>query len=201
MSPTLVLSTWLVLLVALFCFDPAREPKASAALWVPLIWLFFIASRTPSMWLQLSYASSLEQALEEGSPLDRTIFSALILLAFAILVSRSFQWRKFVSQNSALVLFLGFALLSVAWSDFPLATFKKWFRDAGLYLAVLVILTDRNRLEAVRTVLRRLYYLTVPLSIVLVKYYPDLGKTFSRWGVQEYTGVSTSKNMLGLLCM
>ncbi|HSZ63752.1 MAG TPA: O-antigen ligase family protein [Terriglobales bacterium] len=201
MPPTLVLSVWLVSLLALFCFDPAREPKASAALWVPLIWLFFIASRTPSMWLQFSYASSLEQALEEGNPLDRAIFSLLILLAFVILVSRSFQWRKFVSQNSALVLFLGFALLSVAWSDFPLATFKKWFRDAGLYLAVLVILTDRNRLEAVRTVLRRLYYLTVPLSIVLVNYYPNLGRTWSRWGSMEFAGVSTSKNMLGLLCL
>jgi exopolysaccharide production protein ExoQ len=201
MSPTLVLWIWLVSLLALFCFDPAREPKVSVALWVPLIWFFFIASRTPSMWLGLSYSSNLGQALEEGSPLDRTIFSTLIVLALVILISRSFQWGKFVSQNSALVLFLAFALLSVAWSDFPLATFKKWFRDVGIYFAVLVILTDRNRLAAVRTVLRRLYYLTVPLSIVLVKYYPNMGKTFSIWGVQEYTGVSTSKNMLGLLCL
>ena len=41
----------------------------------------------------------------------------------------------------------------------------------------------------------------VPLSIVLIKYYPYLGKTFSPWGGQEYTGVSTSKNMLGALCL
>lgn len=201
MSPTLVLSIWLVSLVALFCFDPARERKTSVALWVPLIWLFFMASRTPTMWLGVSGASNIGQALEEGSPLDRTIFSLLILLAVVVLVSRSFQWRKFMSQNSALVLFLAFALLSVAWSDFPLPTFKKWFRDAGVYMAVLVILSDRQRLEAVRTVLRRLYYLTVPLSIVLVKYYPNLGQTFSVWGAREYTGVSTSKNTLGLLCL
>jgi len=56
-------------------------------------------------------------------------------------------------------------------------------------------------LDAVRTVLRRLYYLTMPLSIVLVKYYPNLGETFSVWGDREYTGVSTSKNSLGLLCL
>jgi len=201
MPPSLVLSIWLVSLVALFWFDPAREPKISAALWVPLIWLFFTASRSPTMWLGLSYASNLGQSLEEGSPLDRTIYSLLMLVAFWILVSRSFQWRKFVSQNSALFLFLAFALLSVAWSDFPLPTFKKWFRDSGVYMAVLVILTDRNRLEAVRTVLRRLYYLTVPLSIVLVKYYVNLGQKFGVWGGQEYIGVATSKNMLGLLCL
>src|SRR5580704_6653677 len=201
MSPSSALLIWLVLLLGLFCFDPARGPKPSAALWVPVIWLFFLGSRTPSLWLGLSYASSTAQALEEGSPLDRTIFSLLTLAAFVILVSRSFQWRKFVAQNSALAFFLAFALLSVAWSDFPLATFKKWFRDMGIYMAVLVVLSERCRLEAVRTVLRRLYYLLVPLSVLLVKYYPNLGKTFSEWGVQEYTGVTTSKNMLGLLCL
>ena len=201
----MILWIWLVSILALFWFDPAREPRVSAALWVPVIWFFFIVSRTPAMWLgpsnALTSAGALGQALQDGNPLDRTVFSFLAVLSFVILVSRSFPWRRFASQNSALILFLAFALLSFAWSDFPLATFKKWFRDAGIYMAVLVILTDSNRLEAVRTVLRRLYYLAVPLSIVLVKYYPNLGQSFSVWGVREYTGVSTSKNMLGLLCL
>jgi exopolysaccharide production protein ExoQ len=201
MSASLILGIWFVSLLALFWFDPAKEPKVSVGLWIPLIWFFFIVSRTPSLWLGLSFASNLGQALEEGSPVDRAIFSALTVLSFVILVSRSFQWRKFMSQNTALVLYLGFSLLSVVWSDFPFATFKKWFRDAGIYMAVLVVLTDSNRLEAVRTTLRRLYYLTIPLSVVLVKYYPNLGQTFSVWGDREYTGVSTSKNMLGLLCL
>ena len=47
-----------------------------------------------------SYGSA-TQALEEGNPLDRTIFLLLTLTAFVILVSRSFQWRKFVAQNPA----------------------------------------------------------------------------------------------------
>jgi len=152
------------------------------------------------MWLGLSYGSG-AKGLEEGSPLDRTIFLLLTLVIFAMLVSRSFQWHKFIAQNSALTFFLAFALLSVAWSDFPLATFKKWFRDVGIFMAALVVLSDPRPLEAVRTVLRRLFYLLIPLSIVLVKYYPGLGKTFSDWGSQEYTGVSTSKNMLGAVCL
>jgi O-antigen ligase len=152
------------------------------------------------MWLGFSYGSS-SQALEEGNPLDRTVFFLLTVAAIAILVSRSFRVDKFVRQNSALVLFLAFALLSVAWSDFPLATFKKWFRDMGLYMVVLVVLSDRRPLEAVRNVLRRVCYMLVPLSIVFIKYYPFLGKTFSPWGGQEYTGVSTSKNTLGALCL
>lgn len=200
MAPSLALFFWGVLLLGLFCFDPARVPKTSAALWVPVIWLFFLGSRTPSMWLGLSYGSAV-QALEEGSPVDRTIFSLLTVAASVILVSRSFKLRNFVAQNSALALFLVFALLSVAWSDFPFATFKKWIRDTGVYMVVLVVLSDPRPLEAVRTALRRVCYLLVPLSIVLIKYYPYLGKSFSEWGGQEYTGVSTSKNMLGAVCL
>lgn len=200
MSPSLALLLWFVLLVGLFWFDPARTPKTSAALWVPLTWFFFLGSRSPAMWLGLSYGSG-AQALEDGSPLDRTIFLLFTVAAFAILASRSFQWHKFVAQNPALTSFLAFALLSVIWSDFPLATFKKWFRDVGIYMAVLVVLSDPRPLEALRTVLRRVCYLLIPLSILLVKYYPNLGKTFSPWGSQEFTGVSTSKNMLGALCL
>jgi hypothetical protein len=200
MSSSLALLLWFVLLLGLFWFDRAGKPKSSPALWVPLIWFFFLGSRTPSMWLGVSSGSS-AQAMEEGSPLDRTIFLLLTVAAALILASRSFQWRKFFAQNSALVFLWGFALLSVIWSDYPLVTFKKWFRDAGVYMAVLVVLSDPRPLEAMRTVLRRLCYLLIPLSIVFVKYLPYMGKTFSDWGSQEYTGVSTSKNMLGVLCL
>jgi O-antigen ligase len=104
-------------------------------------------------------------------------------------------------QNSALALWLAFSLLSVTWSDFPLAAFKKFFRDTGIYMAILVVLSDPRPVEAVRTVLRRVCYLLVPLSILLIKYYPQLGKTWSPWGGQEHIGVTTSKNMLGVLCL
>jgi len=198
MPPSLALLLWAALLLLLLFFDPAREAKNSLALWVPLIWLFFLGSRSPSMWLGFSYGS---QGLEEGNPVDRAVFSLLTVAAFAILASRPLQWGKLVTQNSALACFLAFALLSVAWSDFPLATFKKWFRDTGIYMAVLVVLSDRRPLEAVRTVLRRVCYLLIPLSIVLIKYYPQLGKSFSAWGGEEYTGAATTKNMLGALCL
>jgi len=200
MPPSLALAIWFILVLALLVYDPARDTRTSPALWVPVIWMFLFGSRSPSMWLGLSYGT-VAQAMEEGNPVDRTIYSLLTLAAITILVSRSFPWRNFFAQNSALACFLVFALLSVAWSDFPFATFKKWFRDAGIYMVVLVVLSDPRPLEAVRTVLRRVCYLLVPLSIVLVKYYPDLGKRFSEWGGQEYTGVTTSKNMLGAVCL
>ena len=41
---------------------------------------------------------------------------------------------------------------------------------------ILVALSDPRPLEAVRAVLRRLCYLLISLSVVLVKYYPEIGR-------------------------
>ena len=103
--------------------------------------MFIIGTRLPSQWLGGSVATA-AQALEEGNPLDRTISSVLILLAIGILMSRSFKWGDLFGRNLALTAFLAFALLSVFWSDFPFIAFKRWFRDLGNYLVILVALTD-----------------------------------------------------------
>src|SRR5215469_2201667 len=201
MPPVLALFLWLILLLGLLRFDPAKYHQPSAALWVPIIWMFIIASRLPSQWLGYQVAQA-AQALEEGNPLDRTVSSGLIALAIGILQSRSFKWREFLARNSALTFFLGFALLSVSWSDFPFVTFKRWIRDLGNYLVILIVLSDRRPLEAIRMLLRRLCYFLVPLSIVLIKYYSYMAISYSRFtGEKEYIGVATSKNMLGVVCL
>jgi O-antigen ligase len=199
--PSLALALWLILLTALLCFDPANDSKISPALWVPLISMFIVGSRNPSQWLSGQVGMS-AQAFEEGNPLDRIISTTLILLAIGILISRSFKWGNFFARNLALTAFVSFALASVLWSDFPFVAFKRWFRDLGNYLVILVVLSDPRPLEAVRVVLRRLSYLLVPLSIVLIKYYSELGRHYSIWtGSAEYVGAATSKNMLGLVCL
>jgi exopolysaccharide production protein ExoQ len=201
MPPTLALLLWLILLLALLWWDPAKDSGTSLALWVPVIWMFIQGSRLPSQWLggQMRPAA---QAFEEGDPLDRTVFLVLILLAIGILMSRSFQWGRFFSHNWALTTFLFFALVSVGWSDFPFVAFKRWFRDLGNYLVILVVLFDPRPLEATRTLFRRLCYLLVSLSILLIKYYPQIGKQYSYWtGANMYVGATTGKNLLGVVCL
>jgi len=201
MPPFLALLLWLVLLLGLLRYDPAKDAGTSAALWVPLTWMFIVGSRLPAQWLggQVGTAAG---SLEEGNPLDRTVFFVLILLAIGILILRSFNWGDFVARNVALVAFVSFALVSVLWSDFPLVSFKRWFRDLGNYIVILVVLSDPRPLEAVHTLLRRLCYLLIPLSILLIKYYSYLGRAYSEWtGAAEYIGAMTSKNMLGVVCL
>jgi exopolysaccharide production protein ExoQ len=202
MPPTLALVIWFILLIGLLYWDPAKELKNSIALWVPLIWMFILGSRLPAQWLEGAVSGPAAQALEEGNPLDRAVFSVLIFLALVILFSRSFNWGKFFANNFALMALLIFALLSVVWSDFPFIALKRWLRDLGNYLVILVVVSDPRPLEAVRTILRRLCYLLIPLSILIYKYYPQIGKQYDPWtGAAMFVGATTSKNMLGVLCL
>src|SRR5215469_6294466 len=199
MPPLVALFLWFVLLLLLFHFDPAKDPEVSSALWVPVIWISIIASRLPSQWLGVK--ASLSEALEEGNMLDRMVWIGLIVLAAVILNRRAFHWGDFIARNTVLMGYVLFALFSVLWSDFAFVAFKRWFRDLGSYLIVLIILSDPNPEKAVGTVLRRVSYLLIPLSIVLVKYF-EMGRLYDPWsGVASVIGVATSKNMLGVLCL
>lgn len=199
MPPIVALLLWLILLLALFWLDPAKVPGTSTALWVAVIWISIVGSKLPSQWLEFRAGAT---ALEEGNPLDRSIDLFLILLAIVILTSRRFNWVDFFSRNLALTAFVSFGLISVLWSDFPFVAFKRWFRDLENYFVILVVLSDPQPLEAVRSVLRRVAYLLISLSVVLVKYYPGIAKQYDAWtGTASFVGATTSKNMLGALCL
>lgn len=203
MPPSAALVIWFVCLLALLRFDPASQRRKSWTLWVPVTWFFIAATRLPSQWLN-PYGKMLisAQTQDQGNPTDRLVYVALIVLAIGILAARRFPWGPFFQRNSVLAVFLLFCLVSVTWSDFPLVAFKRWFRDLGDYAVLLVVLSDPEPLQALRTVLRRLCFLVIPLSVVLLKYYPALAIHYSFWtGAPEYVGAATSKNTLGGICL
>jgi O-antigen ligase len=64
---------------------------------------------------------------------------------------------------------------------------------------VLVVLSDRDPLMTTKAVLMRCSYVLIPMSVVLVKYFPDRARTYDQWtGMAYYTGVSGDKNLLGM---
>ena len=201
MPPAIALLVYLMLLVGLIRLDSRTNSKPSPALWVPVVWTFFMGSRLPSQWLGLNQVS-MEEAFAEGSPLDRAFFIVLMAVAFGVLTRRRFNWAEFIGRNLALTSFILFALFSVTWSDFPLVTFKRWFRDLGMYLMILVVIADPQPLESISALIRRVSYLLVLLSVALIKYYPQISITYNVWsGAPEYAGATTSKNMLGTVCL
>jgi exopolysaccharide production protein ExoQ len=199
--PAIALLVWSILLVVVIRYDSSKDSRRSPLLWLPVMWMFCMGSRLPSQWLGLTPAD-MATAFMEGSALDRVIFLVLMGVAAWALAMRQLNWTGLVAHNYAVALFLLFALVSVIWSDFPLIAFKRWGRDLGTYLMVVLVVSHPRPLDAISTVIRRLSYLLVFLSIVLIKYYPALGVFYNPWsGAPEYAGATTSKNMLGAVCL
>jgi exopolysaccharide production protein ExoQ len=72
----------------------------------------------------------------------------------------------------------------------------------GDLVMILVVLTDPDRFAAIKRLLMRTASLLVPVSILLIKYYPDLGRGYDRWDGRVYNlGVTTNKNTLGVICL
>jgi O-antigen ligase len=66
----------------------------------------------------------------------------------------------------------------------------------------LIVVTEKNPTTAIITMFRRCMILLLPLSVVLIKYFPSIGRSpHKHWGPDSWIGVATHKNTLGQLCM
>jgi O-antigen ligase len=146
--------------------------------------------------------NSLGAGVEDGSALDRNVLSLLMLLAAAVLISRKVAVRRWIGQNQWLLVFLSYCLVSVVWSDFPAIALKRWIRALGGIAVIMVALSEADPIAAIGSVIRRCAYVLVPFSVLLIKYYRELGVTFDTWtGQTILVGVTTDKNALGRLCL
>jgi O-antigen ligase len=66
---------------------------------------------------------------------------------------------------------------------------------------VLVILTEDDPVEAARNVFVRCSYVLVPLSLLFIRYIPELGRRYDYGGNMMFVGVCPSKNTLGSLVL
>ena len=70
--------------------------------------------------------------------------------------------------------------MSIGWSDYPDVAFKRWIKSLGDFVMVLIILTDRDRYAAIKRALTWTAFLLMPLSVLFIKFYPDLGRGYHR---------------------
>jgi O-antigen ligase len=199
MPPALATIVYLGLVVWLFRRDFRQKPNVTGALWVPLIWMFILMSRFVSSWLGLVGLHLGGASVEEGSPVDALAALVLIVAGLRILANRGFNLSEFVRHNGWLTLFLLYCFLAVFWSDFMFVAFKRWFKILGQPIMVLVLFTEPDFETALTTLFKRLAYVIVPVSVLFIKYYPDLGRGYSFWtGGASYTGITMGKNELGV---
>ena len=193
----------LAFIAFLFRRDIRQQPDVSGALWLPLIWLVIACSRGLSQWLNIfGLPVSGAVSVEDGSPLDAWFFFSLIAAGIYVLNKRQVRLSEVIQNNGWLIIFLLFCFISIAWSDFPFVAFKRWIKILGHPIMALIILTEPNPDQAVKTLLKRCAYVVVPVSILFIKFYPEWGRAFDPWGgVPMNTGITTNKNMLGADCL
>ena len=200
MNPQLATAVYITLILGLFWLDRDRKERISSALWIPTVWLLINGSRPVSLWFDPGSAVS-SQGLE-GSPVDAAIFGILLLCAIGVLIHRRQETGRFVRANAPVLLFFTYCLISVLWSDYSFIAFKRWTKAIGDLAAVLVILTDLNRSASIRRVLARMAFILLPLSVLFIKYYPTIGRSYNEWNwLPEYGGVTMFKNLLGETCL
>ena len=200
--PIVALFLTVAFVVFLFRRDIRERPDVTSALWVPLIWFLIICSRQVSEWLNTFGLHAGAITLEEGSPLDRCIYLGLIAAGTYVLSKRHVQVSEIIRQNQWLTIFFIYCFLAIFWSDFPFVAFKRWIKVLGHPIMALIVLTEPDPLEALTRLMKRCAYVIVPVSILFIKYYPELGRGFDHWtGAPSNNGITTNKNTLGVDCL
>lgn len=186
-----------VAISSLIWLNRERSGRVSKAIWIPLVWLLIGSSRPVAEWFLGSPATN----YDEGTPLDRTILMVLLALAIVTLSRRMPKVKVLLRANIPIVLFFVYCLASIVWSDFPFVSFKRWIRGVADVAMVLVIMTDPDWEGALKWLLTRIAFLLIPLSVLIIKFFPQYGRSYTVSGAPMWTGVCTDKNALGMVCM
>jgi exopolysaccharide production protein ExoQ len=193
---------WLAFLICstgiagLFFLDRDASTRNSKALWLPVMWLWIAGSRPVSSWLGMG-THGLASTLD-GNPMDAAIFVALMVAGIIVVVLRGQRAITLLKANGPVLLYLLYCVISVSWSPFPEPAFKRWTKDVGDVVMVLILATDAQPIAALRRLYSRLGFILFPASILLIRY-TDLGRGYDPDGNPMNTGVTTNKNSLGLI--
>jgi exopolysaccharide production protein ExoQ len=204
MPPAVASGVFALLILGLFWLDRDQSSRTSGALWIAVVWWLLACSRSVGQWLQMGPPIDQLTAdrMLEGSPIDLLVYSGLLVLGLLVLVKRGSQVLRLLQGNGAIIIFFLYCAVSILWSDYPEVAFKRWIKALGDLVMVLVVLSDREPSAAFVRLLARTTYLLVPCSVLLIKYYPDIGRSIHQWTYRTlYTGVSFNKNGLGAICL
>ena len=197
LPPTLALVLCLAFIYFMLRLERRQSTDVSRVLWVPTIWMLVTASKPLGAWLHVRSTNP-----EQGGTLDLVFQAALILVAIVILSRRHFDWSGTIRKNAWLMAFVAFMLLSVLWSDFPWLSFKRWGKELLAVLMAFIVLSEPSPRRAMESIFKRMTYILIPLSPVLIKYFPEYGRLYTPWsGEVMWTGVANHKNSLASLCI
>lgn len=194
-----VLALVICTIVVLFLLrlDHKQYPSASLSLWIPTIWFLIITSKPLGIWFGI-----VGENVEDGSVVDRVVLIVLLCFAFIIVKKRNVKIISSLQHNPSIILLMGFMLISIFWSDIPFVSFKRWVRNIIPILMALIIASENDPSQSLQCLFRRMIYIHIPYSYMVIHFYSDLGRQYGRFeGELMWIGVSTQKNGLAFICM
>lgn len=202
MLPEFALQLCIVFIAVLLVIDVRQTNQMSGAIWLPTIWMMYCGSRPLAYWFDPESINNASKDATEGSPIDRAFLSILIGVGVVILCRKKIEWARILKNNLWVVTLFSYMGLSVVWSDLPEVSFKRWIRTTGDLIMVLLVVTEVSPVEAIKAIIRRSAYVLIPFSIVLIKYFRDIGVAYSEDGsTTMWIGVTTHKNVLGYVIL
>jgi exopolysaccharide production protein ExoQ len=204
MSPEIAAVAYIIGILGLFLLSRDQDSRTSKALWIPAVWLLIIGSRPVSQWLNIAPATNSPDQYLDGSPLDRAVFAVLLVVGLIVLFTRGRRVTALLRSNWPIVLFFLYCALSTVWSDYPDVAFRRWVKAIGDFVMVLIVLTDADPPAALKRLLDRVGLILLPVSVLFIKYFPDLGRAYTpEFGYWQpmYIGVAATKNSLGQIAL
>jgi exopolysaccharide production protein ExoQ len=194
--------TYILGIIGLFWLNRDSKIRTSKMLLLPVGWLLIAGSRNIGEWLELGTPVDRGDAYLEGNPIDRSILAVLVAIGVIVLIYRRRRVAELLRANKPVLFYFGFCALSISWSDYPYVGFKRWIRAIGDLVMVLIVLSDAEWLTARKRLLAWAGFLLLPISILLIRYFPDIGRMYGQYDLHVYwTGVGSTKNELGMICM
>ena len=197
MNSSLALLICTVGIAGLFWLDRDKTARASKAVWLSVLWMGINASRSIAAWMAGKPVSA-ATATGSDSPADQFVAAALIGLGIMVIASRGRESRMLLRRSWPILIYFSYCLASALWSDFPGQGLKRWVKAVGELVMVLVIATDPHPITALKKLFSRVGFVLLPVSVLMLKYYPLLSHGYDQWGRQMNVGAATDKNMLGV---
>jgi len=191
-----------VFVLVLLWIERRASRSVSLTLWLPTIWILIIGSRPLVMWFSSAPVIPGTYNGDSGSVVDRWTLIVLAIIGILALIQRRFDWLRTLRRHRWLLALLAYMCLSTLWSDITLTALKRWAREGVAIVMMLVVASEVYPLKAIASIFRRAAYVLIPFSLLLIKYYPALGRRYGRYsGVEMWVGVAEQKNELGRICM
>src|SRR6266852_4909839 len=173
MLPALALILCTAFVLFLLRLERRGSRGVSPALWIPTVWMLATASKPLAIWFGVVGNN------EGGSGLDELLLTTLAIAGTVVLIRRRFDWRRALRRHGWLLALLCYMLVSTIWSDITLIALRRWVRQEIVLIMALVIMSEANRYQALESILRRFAYIFIPFSLVVIKYCPAFGVSYS----------------------